>query len=524
MRLGMWTSSLLGDTQDWVLRLEANLNQLGQFVHGSCELREDAISRYWAIYLNGLKTEVQTYIEDTTFKFNTPAIGLKDSICISVEECGDWADYGYDPDMGPIEYEALTAEHITFSWKPSISIIEYGNSGYSEFSSWSLSGLKRYTNVGQDENRNTIFGWLDLELVTVSSVHTLNLYNGIQLVATGSRTGNGSITLAQANKSGITGSVSLIYGSDITKGVVKLSLKWPKQYQIHYSTGTLSFPRTPEHTVYDDGSSDYFKYTTGKLTAGVYNTSIVAVSEEDVQETTPIVEQETIIAKVKFPYALKYYDGNSTNTRISFYAPNAAYTYKIYRSASLNEPPDMANPITEGAAAGEHIVSLPNYGSGISGKSYIIVRSVNGGVESYQDTSLTITFSSGVVDMGKPIEPRIMRITKSGLDLTVVTEYNHVASNCYPAKIQLFVVPYTSSFNYSSPKDEVVTATFNEFYKSITTLNYTVLSSGFYKVAVRALAFDMITQDINTNYKVVYLNNSAPTTASSKDVRVSRGG
>ena len=522
MRPGMWSSSLTGDTQDWVLRIGGELNQIAQALFGEIELREGALDRYWAFYVNGIKTGVQEYITETPHKFDIPVINVEDSICVSVEDCGDWAKIDYDPNYGPLEYEAITAEHITFAWKPKPTIIEF-NSIYSEFSSWVINGLKRFSNIGKDNENNRIYGWLNVELLNQAGTYYLNLYNGESIVASGNRVGNGSITISQQSASGISGSVSIIFGSTITLGNMKLLVKWPDKYQLHYSIASLSFPRTPEAIIKDDGSSEYYRYSTPKLSPDEYNTAIVPVSEDGVEEVSPYTEVETILEKVKFPYALKYKDGDSTNTRISFYASNVTYTHRIYCSSAIGEPPDMVNYISDGAGAGEHLVSLLNYGSGVSGQVYVTVRSVSAGNESQQDVNLTLTYESGVYVLNRPVQPSIVKIVKSGLKMTVTTEYNHIKSNSYPAKIQLFVVPYSDAINYTLPKVQVMLGS-QSLLKSINNIEYTVPTVGFYKVAVRAILFDLVTQDSNTYYRTIYMTNAAPLTVLNRDTHVSRGG
>ena len=96
----------------------------------------------------------------------------------------------------------------------------------------------RFQNCGNHTSRPTDGEVLNLELVTDTGVHTLSAYNGETLVAQGSRTGNGSITLAEENSSGISLSdyiVALL--SDFALGKPLSARAFLAAYYVYYQAG-----------------------------------------------------------------------------------------------------------------------------------------------------------------------------------------------------------------------------------------------------------------------------------------------
>lgn len=87
-----------------------------------------------------------------------------------------------------------------------------GTDGAAQTSAWSLSGVNRSNTYLNNEGFLTLY-W---KLTDATGDRTVDLYKTPKMaagdkVATGTRTGDGAITLAAANSSGITGTVTVAY-------------------------------------------------------------------------------------------------------------------------------------------------------------------------------------------------------------------------------------------------------------------------------------------------------------------------
>lgn len=144
-----------------------------------------------------------------------------------------------------------------------------GDSG--QLASWSLSGMQRFTNV-RPVDLFPNWARLEVTLIDTGGTRAVTLSQNGREVASGSRAGDGTITLAESNGSGLSGSVDVTYSGDVTSGS-DLTIRWPKAFAIHYQKSAFTapdFPRTPEAILVDDGRNNSRTYRSPQLASGTW--------------------------------------------------------------------------------------------------------------------------------------------------------------------------------------------------------------------------------------------------------------
>lgn len=197
---------------------------------------------------------------------------------VSVIPNGDWPDLD-DIDYALVQQEFLAdkGKNLLLKWDPVIEIADAdGDAG--QFDTWALTGVARgYTGRALSPTELE----LDVVLSTADGVHTVQLSVGAQVLARGSITGDGTVTLSEVDGSGLSGSVALTYTGDLTLGTAVLRIRFAASYQVHCAT-SLSFPRTPELVVFDTGVETRLSGMVKNLSAGTYYYLIRAVSDTGV--------------------------------------------------------------------------------------------------------------------------------------------------------------------------------------------------------------------------------------------------
>ncbi len=158
---------------------------------------------------------------------------------VFAEPNGQWSDIGSVNIFEPtLLVAASVGKTVNGSFTTSSEFIEtYGDSG--QLTSWILTGLERYSTLRPDGIRKTE-AECDVTLTNSGSVRTVTLLlNGVTL-ASGSLTGDGSITLAEVDGSGVSGTVTVAYSADITSGAYVT-----KRYAAFY-TVTLTGSAIPQ--------------------------------------------------------------------------------------------------------------------------------------------------------------------------------------------------------------------------------------------------------------------------------------
>lgn len=163
------------------------------------------------------------------------------------------------------------------------TVTEAGDAS-NQMSSWVINGATA------GETNSFVLYWT---LTDSGGDRTVNVYKdsgGSNLVATGTRTGDGSVTLTEQNSSGITGSVTVAYsGDDTTTSANTLTLTYTLTKK-----GTTTFA---QNRFYTQGSKVLVNIRTGEeftYTGGETTTSLTGVTpngDVDIQEDDVLVQK-----------------------------------------------------------------------------------------------------------------------------------------------------------------------------------------------------------------------------------------
>lgn len=152
----------------------------------------------------------------------------------------------------------------------------------------------------------------------------------------------------------------------------------------------------------------------------------------------------------------------------------------------------------------------------------IIVRATKGGVQEQTDAEFIVNLdNSGNILLPKPNSANLESLSVTG-GLTVNVDASVIEDDAAAVAdaVQLFVVPIASSFNFAAPVDtESLGTAYGNYHK--TTLTYTVVSPGWYKLAVKAASAGVLSDSYST-YSV-YLSNSTPDAVQDLQAKVIRG-
>jgi hypothetical protein len=207
--------------------------------------------KYYGLYLNGVKRAHVFADEGKYAGAQFPVYEFANPVGVFIEDMGDWADPFYDFDANAIDQEAVTSENITIFWEADPEIDEREIPGGTTLTNWDMTGFKRFTNCEKDQNNPT---WGTFTITMRDTVGMIaQLYAGGQLIATGTTVtytsfpNQGTIHFTEENSSGVSGTVDFNFGgTEVTySDFCRFTVRWPKQYEIHWSTSSLSFPPDP---------------------------------------------------------------------------------------------------------------------------------------------------------------------------------------------------------------------------------------------------------------------------------------
>lgn len=152
---------------------------------------------------------------------------------VSIVGVGPWSVPNFF-DITPVQtaFAAVRANRLHFeivSTPRQFSKLDTGGTG--GLTNWAVTGMIRFQNCGAAANRPT-WGVLDLVLSTAGPIHTLTASLKGTTIFSGSRNGNGSITLYDADSVQV-GTVDLAYSADFASGGLFVT-SWPKAYYLYY--------------------------------------------------------------------------------------------------------------------------------------------------------------------------------------------------------------------------------------------------------------------------------------------------
>ena len=407
---------------------------------------------------------------------------------VSAHPLGDW-NYVTDLD--------ITYEHRLFFSDKGVSIVLEWDAviealtAYDDddqLSGWSLTGLQRALNCMQVEGSPTQ-GRLDIEITDNGGDYTVTLSMNGYAIAEGTRTGNGVVTLAEQNDSGVSGSVTIAYSGDLALAdAAWLGIRWAAGYYVHCAT-SLSFPRTAEVYVYDDGLGNRFAATIGDLAAGTYSYVIQAHTDTGVAGTnTSVIGTVTVPGPPDPPGALSYVSGNYAATVIGFTnSPTAGATYRLYDS-ELGEPPDMAtvaDTLIAGTPSAARTWTLPALSAPAAGIRRVVVVALSGGVEDGYRRALSIEYdAAGNVIPARPNIPGAQTSSANGLTLTAQYTYDTADEDAEATILQAFLIAEGGTVDWTRPSGVASIAASGTLRSG--TVQATAAADGWYRWVIRA--------------------------------------
>lgn len=304
-----------------------------------------------------------------------------------IEDAGRWPTFDpdvYVPSQRAVDWEALTANNMLFAWDSTyyVTAVE----GDAQLSSIVVVGAVRGQNVAPVPGMNTR-GRLNYSITTTGTTHIVRFWDDGTLVAEGSRVGNGAVMCAAMNSLGLSATATLTYTADLAQGVAIVDLRWPKAYQVHYSTSSLSFPRTPEHTENDHG--DHYNWLSPPLANGTYNWSVLEIDDEGVVQTTSIpAPTALVVANAPSSPTITSVTGTAAALTAHWSGGTAGSTYTVYYS-DVNLPVNFGRfatpaPIVTGVDATSQVLAA------ITGYAAVSVQSDINALEAAFDAQVAL--------------------------------------------------------------------------------------------------------------------------------------
>jgi hypothetical protein len=433
-------------------------------------------------------------------------------------------------------FEASCGTALDVQWDASIAYHDKGCS--SQFSNWSLTGVRRFT------TGYSVSGWatrlrMDVILSTAGGVHTVKLYSKSLLLASGSRTGDGSVTLTPTTVGGVSGTVTLTYTADLAAAAAAwVEASWASKYLIYESTTLLK-------TVPDAGLANTQLARLDTLGSGVHNIRLKVITDTGVTSGYGTATAATIPFRPPSPSKPAYLDGDWTNTRIIFSSavlgwvtltakalrqwviPStgpAGYAYECTQAGTTGVleptwPTTVGNTVTDGgvvwtcraevtyliydsvldqptnfvaasktavAATGTVTVALDSLTAAAAGVRRLQIRSTCGSIQDPECLTLEIEYAaSGSVVLPKPDAPMCWISSVVGRAVTLSYFYDGSADQVTPVTIQLWALLDGASINWSVPDATAAIGALSTFRTTTGTLSFTVLQDGYYQFAIR---------------------------------------
>jgi len=354
MLYGKCFSAAFGTTDVQILSIKAS--DFGGGIRAFVLVRPQYRERYFivcvnAVYMGNFWCDTSGIIELVL----PPNVGNTIS-SFWIEDCGKQS--GFPADTIPYatwqatRMDALTANRIGFRWSIAGQYILSTVQGDSQLSSITITGAKRGVNV-EDVPDYPSRGRIYYSLQTISTTRILRWWNGNKLIAEGTRNGDGAVSCSQVDNSGVSVAATITYTGEVKLGAAFIDLKWPASFQLHYTTSSLSYPRTPEATMQNNGS-DTYAYITAALSAGSYNLGIMPVDDEghEASMATNLPASPVVINTEPAAPTITGVTGSAAaGLTVAFTNGEAGCTYKGYYSLK-NAPINFGNMASGPAAIG----------------------------------------------------------------------------------------------------------------------------------------------------------------------------
>lgn len=409
---------------------------------------------------------------------------------------------------------------------------------------WTLTGLERFSNCNRVDGVPSQ-ARLEIVLATVAGVHTLTLYAGDQAVASGSRTGDGEITLTAENDSGLAGAVTLAYSNDLAVADAAYVVSaWAIEYTLAEGSNVL-------RVVQDNGYGNRFASHIDSdaagdaLPSGTHSIKLKFKSDTNTESAYGTPVDIVLGYRTPSPSNPAYLDGDYTDTRIRFTGSTPAWTvatayavrqwvtpstgpagyayecthagtshaatqptwpttlgqtvtdgtvtwtcrpavtYRVYDSELDGQVKYEATPTTAAASSSTVTVTLPAIAASAGVRRPHIVAVCNS-MEDLSGLTLDIEYdAAGAVVVAGPNAPTVQISSIAGRALTLSYEYDAGWDDVTPATVKGWLLAEGATPNWAAPDVSQAVAAVDGFSQRSGTVVLTAVADGLHRWVLR---------------------------------------
>lgn len=494
MQPGGVTTQAPGATQDFFRFFKCE-RVGGRSVQATFAIIPGLEGRFVGLLIGGVLQRPLEWIGDCGVHAISRLVDTGDTFAsVYLEDYGLWDDVEdvYSHQGAARENDSLSAQRLSFLWRaPSTFSIANGYvsnpRGDSQLSAIVVTGMQRFTNVEAVPDEPTR-GQLTYSIVTNSAGdYVVTWFAANKIVAIGTRTGNGAVICAEEDSSGLAITCTITYSADIAPNTAYIQLMWPETYQVHYKTGTLSFPHTADLIVVDLGA-DGFTAISPVLTPGTYQAAVVPVRDGIAQSSGITVVTGLVVKSMPLAPTITSVTGTAAAATVHWTDGEAGDTYKVYYG-KIGEPINFGNyatpaPITTGVDATSQVLGAL---TGYPGLMRVVVRATKSGVEEQNGNEYTVEFdSTGAIVAVRPNRASITKASQDGLILTVTGLVLSHATREAAVEIDLFIALVGVALDFASPAQASVFLSDAVAGVQTGVIEYTAPAEGNYHYAIRA--------------------------------------
>jgi len=462
MRFGSPLAAGLGSPQmtiEYINRIVVTMGFLFVF-----KARAGYGNAYFGIYNNDVLVQ-NVYVAEGAESQPVRVTGIYGSnkIALCILRLGHFGDPGYQIARVARTFEADSARvTLAWNWKPRVVVPAVADGGYT--SNWILSGISRVNTSGVSGKKN--WGQLFCDLSVSGGNCTVTLRQGLSAIATGTAAIGGgpfSVTLAAANSSGVSGTVTISNTVATTTGVT-LYFSWPKAMNVMRATSNP--PLVVVATLTYDGLDSRIWTESADLANGTYYYNLIEVSDTGVNGTltVPAGSPVTIAVPPGPPTNLAYASGTgAAGITLGFTASvTAGATYTAYVGAPGGQM-DLNAPAAT-AVAGSTTIAIPAAAfTGYPGTARVLLRATNAGVEEKNMYSLDLILSAtGVYSTLPPNAAALNALSlaiTAGQTVAVRGIYSTINEPTAATGMSLFYRTPAGSYNFAAPLPNAVAGT-----------------------------------------------------------------
>jgi hypothetical protein len=426
---------------------------------------------------------------------------------ISIACIGEWDTIPANCNL-QIQQDNFTANkgnYAYLSFDAMTEVKSYDDSN--QFSNWSLNGLDRYLTGYRVSGFSTQLQ-IDLVLSSILTVHTLELYLNGQVIATGTITGNGTITLVEANNSGLSGTVDLVHSVDLDYGTSHIRARYAKAYKVYLDSVYNS-------TINDTGRGEVISTRIGPLASGTHSIQVRSISDTGIEGALSSALTVDIPARPEPVSNLQVISGNYLSTLITWLpSSTAGVSYNVYDSA-INGPVNLSSAVQNlvGVNAVLPATSLE------AGFRRVIVSSSLAGIEDGSNRICNIEYdSNGNVIPSRPNNPsyKFNSIT-SGNKLIIDWYYDRIEEIGQAAKANLYIFSGVPTIWNSPRAIENIGGSHSLLQGQ---LSATVDTNGMYNYSIRASTLSGILSSTEEYQGPVWLSTISPSVPTNLTAKV----